>query len=134
MNKLILVIGVILSSTLMACDCCKSNNTDQTATTTQSEIMTEKGHDMMGKMDHMEMDTTVVYYTCPMKSHKHIHSSESGKCTKCGMTLVKAEITTIEEAEFYGCPMESHSHVRSAEEGACTECGMKLMPMELNKK
>ena len=30
----------------------------------------------------------VMYYTCPMKSHKHIHSQEAGKCPECGMNLV----------------------------------------------
>jgi len=31
------------------------------------------------------------YYTCPM--HPEVQSNEPGKCPKCGMDLVKKEIT-----------------------------------------
>ena len=75
----------------------------------------------------------VIYYTCPMEEHSHIHSSEAGECPECGMALVAAVETTEENAEFYGCPMEEHSHVRSSEPGRCPECGMFLKPMRLKK-
>lgn len=76
---------------------------------------------------------TVIYYTCPMEEHSHIHSSEPGECPECGMDLVAAVETSEENVEFYGCPMEEHSHVRTDEPGSCPECGMDLKPMRLKK-
>lgn len=71
----------------------------------------------------------VVYYTCPMESHKHIHSEEPGNCSECSMGLVAVVETGEEDAEFYACPMPEHSHIRHSEPGKCEECGMKLVPM-----
>jgi hypothetical protein len=73
----------------------------------------------------------VIYYTCPMEEHKHIHSSEEGKCPECDMVLVAGVVTTAEKMDYYGCPMEIHSHVRSDQSGTCDECGMELKPMRL---
>lgn len=84
----------------------------------------------------MQMDTTaemVIYYTCPMEEHKHVHSAKAGKCPECNMDLVAAVITTEDKMEFYGCPMEEHSHVRSENPGECAECDMTLKPMRLVK-
>lgn len=75
----------------------------------------------------------VVYYTCPMESHKQIHAKEPGKCPECGMEMVAGVITTVENMEYYGCPMLSHSHVRKEKPGKCDECGMMLKPMRLVK-
>ena len=75
----------------------------------------------------------IVYYTCPMESHKHVHSAQPGECLECSMKMVPAVKTTDADAEFYGCPMPEHSHVRQAEPGSCDECGMKLVPMRLKK-
>ena len=85
------------------------------------------------KMSDMSKDKAekLIYYTCPMESHKHIHSSEAGTCEECGMKLVKAVITTEDKKEFYGCPMEAHSHVRQDSPGSCESCGMTLKPMRL---
>ncbi len=77
----------------------------------------------------------LIYYTCPMDSHKHVHSNAPGTCAECGMELVAAGITTEEKMEYYGCPMEIHSHVRSDQSGTCAECGMELKPMRfINNK
>ncbi len=75
----------------------------------------------------------LVYYTCPMESHKHVHSQEPGNCPECGMKMVMAVTTTPENADYYGCTMPGHSHVRSEEPGNCSECGMALKPMKLEK-
>gem|GEM_PF-638641 len=75
----------------------------------------------------------LIYYSCPMDSHRHIHSSEAGSCSECGMELVAAVVTTEEKMEFYGCPMEAHSHVRQDSPGVCEGCGMTLEPMRLKK-
>ncbi|MBT3228534.1 MAG: hypothetical protein HOD43_05730 [Candidatus Marinimicrobia bacterium] len=75
----------------------------------------------------------IIYYTCPMESHKNIHSSEPGTCSECNMTLVPGVITTAEKMEYYGCPMEIHSHVRHEAPGRCAECKMELKPMRLKK-
>lgn len=215
MNKLIFVIAVLLSGSLMATDCCKSNSNKTDTACEQTDTAVSKDQSMMDKMDHekgmkmngsdvyytcpmeshkhirsdkpgncpecgmtliaveskdrpmmnkmgnmegmsgmkgmimkgmkmqdmkemkgmkgMKMDDDALYYTCPMESHKHIHSSEPGNCPECGMKMVAVEITTEAEAEFYGCPMESHSHVRSDKPGNCPECGMTLKPMRLKK-
>lgn len=73
----------------------------------------------------------LIYYTCPMESHKHIHSKEPGSCPECNMTLVAGVITSEDKMEYYGCPMVIHSHVRHDEPGNCAECKMKLKPMRL---
>lgn len=78
-------------------------------------------------------DEKLIYYTCPMESHKHIHSSEPGSCSECGMALVAGVITTEDKMEYYGCPMEIHSHVRQDTAGRCAECKMELKPMRLKK-
>ncbi len=73
----------------------------------------------------------LIYYTCPMESHKHIRSREAGKCEECGMTLVAGVTTSEEKMDYYGCPMLMHSHIRSDKPGTCDQCGMKLLPMRL---
>ncbi len=75
----------------------------------------------------------VIYYTCPMEEHKHIHNAEPGNCSECDMDLVAGVITSEEKMEFYGCPMLIHSHVRQQQAGTCEECGMTLKPMRLVK-
>jgi hypothetical protein len=99
---------------------CSKNDTDQQTQTSQSEETT--------------IDEKLIYYTCPMESHKHIHSAEPGKCPECNMELVKAVTTSEQKMEFYGCPMEAHSHIRSDKPGKCDECSMTLKPMRLEKK
>ncbi len=74
-----------------------------------------------------------MYYTCPMESHKHVHSQKAGKCPECGMNLVAVVEANESNKDFYGCPMPIHSHVRSEKPGKCDECGMDLMPMHLEK-
>ena len=75
----------------------------------------------------------VYYYTCPMESHKHIHSDKPGDCTECSMKLVAAVEAETSNAEYYGCPMASHSHIRHDKAGQCEECNMDLKPMKLKK-
>jgi hypothetical protein len=102
----------------------------------KDQAQTEDTH-----QDHamMQSDTTqmaaeqVIYYTCPMEEHKHVHSAEPGKCPECGMDLVAGVVTTEDKMEFYGCPMLAHSYVRSDTAGTCPDCGMELKPMRLVK-
>ncbi|MEE9165939.1 MAG: heavy metal-binding domain-containing protein [Candidatus Neomarinimicrobiota bacterium] len=75
----------------------------------------------------------IMYYTCPMEAHKHVHSQEAGNCPDCGMDLVSVVQTDGTDFEFYTCPMPEHSHVRHSEPGECDECGMKLLPVKLGK-
>lgn len=99
----------------------------------------EKGAPAMKHDNHAEMEVSkaptgeerVIYYTCPMESHKHIHSGEPGTCSECNMTLVPGVITTEDKLEYWGCPMEIHSHVREDAAGRCDECKMELKPMRL---
>lgn len=75
----------------------------------------------------------VIYYTCPMEEHKHVHSKEPGTCTECNMQLVAGVVTSEENMAYYGCPMLIHSHIRHSEPGRCEECRMELKPMRLKK-
>jgi hypothetical protein len=114
------------------------NHQHQTDSTHQMKMGQHESMMMKDKMDKTmdeknKGENEIVYYTCPMKSHKQIHSSEPGKCSKCPMKLVKVVLTNEKEADFYGCPMPSHSHVRSDKPGKCDECGMMLQPMKLKK-
>jgi len=101
----------------------------------------EKPVPAMKHENHTEMEMSkatadgekIIYYTCPMESHKHIHSSEPGVCPECNMPLVPGVITTEDKMEYYGCPMEIHSHVRQDAPGRCEECKMVLKPMRLIK-
>ena len=68
----------------------------------------------------------VIYYTCPMKEHKHVSSDKPGKCTECQMALVAAVESKTDSTDYYGCPMKSHSHIRSDKPGVCPDCGMDL--------
>ena len=101
----------------------------------QAPTMKHDGHDhaAMEKPQATEDVEKLIYYTCPMESHKHIHSAEAGSCSECNMTLVPAVITAEDKMEYYGCPMEIHSHIRHAEAGRCEECKMELKPMRLAK-
>jgi uncharacterized paraquat-inducible protein A len=63
-------------------------------------------------------------YTCPM--HPEVTSDKPGKCSKCGMDLVKAE----KEKMKYTCPM--HPEVTSDKPGKCSKCGMELKEKKEN--
>ncbi|MBK5269770.1 MAG: hypothetical protein JJE22_02030 [Bacteroidia bacterium] len=67
--------------------------------------------------------TENVSYTCPM--HPEVLSDKPGKCSKCGMNLVKKE---KEEMVMYSCPM--HPEVTSDKPGKCSKCGMNLAKIE----
>ncbi|KAA3618766.1 MAG: hypothetical protein DWQ05_07335 [Calditrichaeota bacterium] len=99
----------------------------------KDDHMAEKAdaHDSMAEV--AGKGEKLIYYTCPMESHKHIHSKEAGKCPECQMEMVAGVVTSDEQKEYYGCPMLTHSHVRKEEAGKCEECGMFLKPMRLVK-
>ena len=100
---------------------------EKTDTKTASSVDKMQNPDTMTGMQENE----VIYYTCPMEEHKHIHSDKAGKCPECNMDLVAAVNASEENTEYYGCPMESHSHIRHEKSGKCEECGMELKPMRL---
>lgn len=93
-----------------------------------------QGHELSRADSTQPMAEQVIYFTCPMEEHKHIHSAEPGKCPECGMNLAAGVVTSEDKMEFYGCPMLQHSHVRSDTAGTCAECGMTLKPMRLLKE
>ena len=117
-----LTLGILFSALLIGCGSDKKAKVDE-----------HEGHNHMQEAKAETDGEKLVYYTCPMESHKHIHSKEPGQCSECNMTLVAGVITSEDKAEYYGCPMEIHSHVRHDEPGNCAECNMKLMPMRLQK-
>ena len=65
-----------------------------------------------------------VVYACPM--HPEVVSDESGKCPKCGMSLLAIAAPTD---TTYVCPM--HADVTSDAPDRCPQCGMKLVPAQL---
>lgn len=102
----------------------------------KEEAQTEDMHqdqEMMQSETAQASEEQLIYYTCPMDQHKHVHSAEPGECPECDMTLVAGVITSEDKMEYYGCPMLIHSHVRSDTAGTCAECGMTLKPMRLVK-
>lgn len=94
----------------------------------------EMKHDQHAAMEKESTEAEkLIYYTCPMESHKHIHSVGPGNCSECNMTMVPGVITTKEKMEYFGCPMVIHSHIRHDTPGKCAECKMPLKPMRLRK-
>lgn len=107
----------------------------------KKDAETANANEMKPGME-MKMDETtagalnkadIAYYTCPMESHKDVHSSEPGKCSKCNMDLVPAVFTDQTNVEYWGCPMEMHSDVRMDKAGKCPKCNMDLKAMRLEK-
>jgi len=138
--KAILVILTISTGLLLGCQD-KASSEDNINTKASSEMNQKKDTQMESEMDHerehdhssMNKTENVAYYTCPMESHKHIHSQEAGTCPECGMKLVAAVEVSSEDADYFGCPMPEHSHVRADEAGKCPECGMNLKPYKLQE-
>ncbi|MCK5330831.1 MAG: hypothetical protein KAK01_05455 [Candidatus Marinimicrobia bacterium] len=134
MNRINIIISALALIGLVACGGNKQPEHKMMSGSAKTTAMAD--HEKMkmeGEMKGMPDQEQLIYYTCPMESHKHIHSIEPGKCEECGMKMVAAVVTTVGNAEFYGCPMEAHSHVRSDKPGVCESCGMKLKPMRLEK-
>ena len=69
--------------------------------------------------------TIKVEYTCSM--HPEVVSDKPGQCPKCGMNLIKKEVST--KKVVYTCSM--HPEVVSDKPGQCTKCGMKLQKKEV---
>ena len=63
-------------------------------------------------------------YSCPM--HPDVKSDKPGKCSKCGMDLIKSkkEQMKMEVMKMYSCPM--HPEVTGDKPGKCTKCNMDL--------
>jgi hypothetical protein len=126
---------LIIFSLLLIAACGK---TDQVSEVKQGAAMAQsqehQGDDMaMHNEPEIADDERLIYFTCPMDSHKHISHVDPGKCEECSMDLVAGVITTKDKMDYYGCPMLIHSSVRQDSEGTCEDCGMKLMPMRLVK-
>lgn len=116
----LLLSTILLSVLIMGCS--------EKKVETQTEMT---AHKEMPMAQSEQSGEKLIYYTCPMESHKHVHSSEPGTCPECGMTLVEGVVTSVDKMAYYGCPMLIHSHVRQAEPGRCPECKMELKPMRL---
>jgi hypothetical protein len=119
-----IIIWLVLALGLLACGG-KKTAEEQTKQEIQGVATQEMSESIKGDK--------VMYYTCPMETHKHVHSQEAGKCPECGMELVAVVEADESNKDFYGCPMPIHSHVRSDQPGKCNECGMELMPIRLEK-
>ncbi len=72
-------------------------------------------------------------YTCPMPEDS-VFSDKPGKCSKCGMDLVKMENTEHDThiAVEYTCPM--HPEIIRGKPGTCPICGMDLVKKETDGK
>ena len=70
-----------------------------------------------------ESERVKIVYVCPM--HPEVTSAKRGKCTECGMALVKKAPKSAKQAgSKYICPM--HPEVTSDKPGECPKCGMDL--------
>lgn len=97
----------------------------------QEPAMSHDTHSAMAKAAAPTGEEKLIYYTCPMTEHKHIHSPEPGECPECQSALVKGVVTAEDKLEYWGCPMLIHSHIRHDTPGRCAECKMELKPMRL---
>ncbi|MGE5107190.1 MAG: heavy metal-binding domain-containing protein [Sphingobacteriales bacterium] len=63
-------------------------------------------------------------YSCPM--HPDIKSDKPGKCSICGMDLLRSEKEKLKRqtVKLYSCPM--HPEITSNKPGKCSKCGMNL--------
>ncbi len=71
------------------------------------------------KYDRKNATASAATYACPM--HPEVTSDAPGKCSKCGMDLIKS---TKEPMAMYSCPM--HPEEKSDKPGKCSKCGMDL--------
>jgi periplasmic mercuric ion binding protein len=71
------------------------------------------------KYDRKTATAATAVYACPM--HAEVTSDAPGKCSKCGMDLVKS---AKEPMKMYSCPM--HADEKSDKPGKCSKCGMDL--------
>jgi hypothetical protein len=80
------------------------------------------------KMKTHTMKMEKLKYSCPM--HPDVTSNKPGKCSKCGMALVKTKKNALpaDPAKTYVCPM--HPDVTSNKPGKCSKCGMALKEKE----
>ena len=76
------------------------------------------------KPNQSKTDTVKTIYMCPM--HPEVISAKPGKCSKCGMDLVKQEKKS--DKIVYTCPM--HPEIKSDKPGKCSKCGMDLVKQE----
>jgi uncharacterized paraquat-inducible protein A len=76
------------------------------------------------KMKMQKVKSEKMKYSCPM--HPEVTSDKPGKCSKCGMDLIrsKKEQMKMEVMKLYTCPM--HPEVTSDKPGKCSKCGMDL--------
>jgi Cu(I)/Ag(I) efflux system membrane fusion protein len=71
-------------------------------------------------------------YTCPMPEDS-VFSEKPGKCPKCGMDLVKMEMSNHQQDKVeYTCPM--HPEIIKDKPGTCPICGMDLVKKETDSK
>ncbi len=164
MKKLFLIaIGVIISTGVFA----QTNMVSETKTTvvktTETKAVKPDGKYACPKCDHisskagkcshhkMAMVKEGKYY-CPM--HSNVTSDKAGKCSKCGMGLVKMEMESVEK---YGCskcdwtipPVKGQCHNSTETKmkdgtlycvychdsaGKCSKCGMEMDKMKIKQK
>ncbi len=88
------------------------------------------------KEDVVVKKVSVATYTCSM--HPEIRATRAGKCPKCGMALVKADIESPVSKEdemvkkvsaaMYTCSM--HPDVMATWAGKCPKCSMTLVKVD----
>lgn len=80
----------------------------------------------VAQKNNVKKDTTRITskYSCPMDPE--VTGNQPGKCSKCGMDLVKSkkEAMKMEDGKMYCCSM--HPDVKSDQPGTCSKCGMNL--------
>ena len=96
------------------------------AVVTLSATFAQKGNS--NSKENKTVVKTKTIYTCPM--HPEVTSDKPGKCSKCGMDLVKSKKDQMKKkmVKIYTCPM--HPEIISDKPGKCSKCGMNLKESE----
>ncbi|MFC1593435.1 heavy metal-binding domain-containing protein [Candidatus Neomarinimicrobiota bacterium] len=74
-----ITIWLVLAFGLLACGGKKTAD-DQTNQEVPAVTTDEMSESIIGD--------NIISYTCPMETHKHVHSDEVGNCPECGMDLI----------------------------------------------
>ncbi|MFC1527728.1 heavy metal-binding domain-containing protein [Candidatus Neomarinimicrobiota bacterium] len=74
-----ITIWLVLALGLLACGGKKTAD-DQTNQEVPAVTTDEMSESIIGD--------NIISYTCPMETHKHVHSDEVGNCPECGMDLI----------------------------------------------
>ncbi len=108
-----LAISFISGATLLSS--CGSDNDNDDATENTDQNAADDGED---EMQNNDSDTVAAVYICPM--HSDEVSNEPGKCSQCGMDLVKQE-SDASDATSCTCPKCNKDMAQAGSDMKCKD-------------